>query len=76
MRILIGTGLNFGPAEYQNIGDIAMLQVALTRLAELWPDAEILVLTDSVTDLARFCPSAQPLSRYGAETWIDGGVIE
>jgi colanic acid/amylovoran biosynthesis protein len=75
MRILIGTGLNFGPAEYQNIGDIAMLQVAVTRLAELWPDSEILVLTDSVTDLAGFCPSAQPLSRYGAETWINDNIL-
>ena len=75
MRILIGTGLNAGPAEYQNIGDIAMLQVAVTRLAGLWPDAEILVLTDSPVALARFCPAAKPLSRYGAETWIGDRIL-
>ncbi len=75
MRILIGTGLNAGAAEYQNIGDVAMLQVAVARLAELWPNAEILVLTDSPADLARFCPAARPLSRYGAETWIGDQVL-
>jgi len=75
MRILVGTGLNQGAAEYQNIGDIAMLQVAVTRLAELWPDAEILVLTDSEAGLNRFCPRAKPLSRCGAETWLLDGVI-
>jgi colanic acid/amylovoran biosynthesis protein len=75
MRILVGTGLNQGTAEYQNIGDIAMLQVAVARLAELWPGAEILVLTDSEAGLARFCPQAKPLSRRGAETWVIDGVI-
>lgn len=75
MRILVGTGLNFGAAEYQNIGDVAMLQVAVERLAELWPDAEILVLTDSPAGLARFCPAARPLPREGAETWISNNVL-
>lgn len=75
MRILVGTGLNFGAAEYQNIGDVAMLQVAVSRLAELWPDAEILVLTDSAAGLARFCPAARPLPREGAETWISNNVL-
>jgi len=75
MRILVGTGLNQGSAEYQNIGDIAMLQVTVSRLAELWPEAEILVLTDSEKGLARFCPQAKPLSRVGAQTWLVDGVI-
>ena len=75
MRILVCTGLNDGTAEYQNIGDIAMLQVAVSRLAELWPGAEIVVLTDSDAGLARFCPQAKPLSRCGAETWVIDGVI-
>jgi len=75
MRILVGTGLNQGAAEYQNIGDIAMLQVAVGRLAELWPEAEILVLTDSEAGLNRFCPRAKPVSRCGAETWLLDGVI-
>lgn len=75
MRIIVATGLNQGAAEYQNIGDIAMLQVAVDRLAELWPDCEILVLTDSEVGLARFCPQAKALSRYGAETWTVDGVI-
>ena len=59
MRILVGTGLNQGTAEYQNIGDIAMLQVAVARVAELWPDAEILVLTDSERDLDSLLPASE-----------------
>lgn len=32
MRIIVATGLNAGTAEYQNMGDVAMLQVAVDRL--------------------------------------------
>lgn len=75
MRILVGTGLNYGAAEYQNIGDIAMLQVAVTRLSEQWPNAEILVFTESAAGLARFCPAAKPLARDGAEIWGSDRVL-
>jgi polysaccharide pyruvyl transferase WcaK-like protein len=75
MRILIGTGLNSGEAEYQNVGDIAMLQAAVARLSEFWPEAEIVVLTDSAAGLARFCPRAKPLSRTGAETWVSDRIL-
>ena len=63
MRILVATGLNAGAAEYKNLGDVAMLQVAVKRLQNLWPDAGVEVLTDSPADLARHCPGAQPISR-------------
>ncbi|WP_109484773.1 polysaccharide pyruvyl transferase family protein [Occallatibacter savannae] len=75
MRILVGTGLNQGEAEYKNFGDVAMLQVAVSRLAELWPDSDILVLTDSEDNLARFCPKAKACCRVGAVTWLSDGVI-
>jgi polysaccharide pyruvyl transferase WcaK-like protein len=75
MRILISTGLNSGEAEYRNIGDVAMLQAAVDRVSEFWPEAEILVLTDSPTDLVRFCPNARPLSRNGAKTWVGDHVL-
>lgn len=75
MRILVGTGLNSGEAEYRNVGDIAMLQVAVARLSELWPDAEIVVLTDSAAGLARFCPGAKPVSRNGAMTWVSDRIL-
>lgn len=34
------TSLNAGASEYQNIGDIAILQVAVAGLSELWSDAD------------------------------------
>lgn len=75
LRILVGTGLNEGDAEYQNLGDVAMLQVTVARLAELWPDAEICVLTDSAAGLTRFCPGASAVSRYGAVTWLGERIL-
>lgn len=75
MRILVATGLNEGDAEYRNFGDVAMLQVAVSRLVELWPESDVLVLTDSEANLSRFCPQAKPCSRIGATTWLSDGVI-
>jgi colanic acid/amylovoran biosynthesis protein len=63
MRILVATGLNSGAAEYKNVGDIAMLQMAVRRLLSLWPGAIIEVLTDSPADLSRHCPGAKAVSR-------------
>jgi colanic acid/amylovoran biosynthesis protein len=65
MRIIVITGLNSGSAEYRNLGDVAMLQVAVSRLLELWPDSSVAVLTDSPADLARYCPGAEALNRAG-----------
>lgn len=65
MRIIVATGLNEGAAEYQNMGDVAMLQAAVTRIRSAWPNAVIQVLTESPSNLARYCPGARPLSRAG-----------
>ena len=70
MRIVVATGLNTGAAEYQNMGDVAMLQVAVARLLRLWPNACIEVLTNSRSDLARYCPSAKPLPRASCTCWV------
>jgi colanic acid/amylovoran biosynthesis protein len=75
MRIVIATGLNSGQAEYMNMGDVAMLQAAVARLLNLWPDARIDVLTDSPSNLARYCPGASPLPREGCVCWIEDGVL-
>lgn len=63
MRILVSTGLNSGAAEYKNVGDIAMLQMAVKRLLSLWPNGSIEVLTDSPADLRIHCPGAKAVSR-------------
>ena len=57
IRVIVATGLNDGDAEYKNMGDVAMLQVAVARLLKLWPEARIEVLTDSPAGLARYCPA-------------------
>ena len=75
MRVIVATGLNTGAAEYKNMGDVAMLQVAVDRLLSLWPDAQIEVLTESPSNLARYCPGAKPLPRAGCECWVGDRVL-
>jgi polysaccharide pyruvyl transferase WcaK-like protein len=75
MRIIVATACNSGAAEYQNMGDVAMLQVAVARLSGLWPDARIEVLTDSPANLARYCPEAVPLSRAISKCWVGDRVL-
>lgn len=70
MRIVVDTALNSGSAEYSNMGDIAMLQVGVSRLQRLWPSARVEVLTESPTDLALFCPGTKALPRAGRDMWI------
>lgn len=73
-RVLVATGLNDGDKEYKNLGDVAMLQVAVGRLLAL-PQSRIAVLTDSPADLASFCPGAEPVPRLGARAWTDNRVL-
>jgi polysaccharide pyruvyl transferase WcaK-like protein len=70
VRVVVDTALNTGRAEYQNYGDIAMLQVAVDRLRKLWPSAIIEVITESDENLVKYCPTAKPLSRFGRDLWI------
>ena len=70
MRIVVDTALNTGPAEYANLGDVAMLQVGVKRLQELWRAARVDVLTESATNLGLFCPGANPLPRKGRDLWV------
>lgn len=57
MRILIE---NSG-YEMRNFGDIAMLQVAIFRLKEEFPDAELHVFTTQPGRLKMFCPDVIPV---------------
>ena len=75
MRIVVDTALNTGPAEYSNMGDVAMLQVAVRRLQRMWPSARIEVLTESEANLALFCPEAHPLPRAGRDLWMGDHAI-
>src|SRR5690242_7735861 len=55
----------------RNIGDMAMLQVAVARMAERWPDGRIDVLTDDPDGLRRLAPEATPVSATGRTVWLE-----
>lgn len=52
MRILI----DHGQHDHLNLGDNAMLQSCVSRLRAEWPDAEIMVVTNSPSLLQKYCP--------------------
>ena len=52
-----------------------MLQIAVDRLHDLFPNACIEVLTDSAENLARFCPAAKSLDNRGRAIWFANGVL-
>jgi len=58
--------------DFRNLGDTAMMQVAVLRLKELWPHAEIGVITVRPDLLARFCPSAVPIDVKARHAWLAG----
>jgi colanic acid/amylovoran biosynthesis protein len=59
-----GAGLRIlvEPSDYvlRNVGDAAMLQVAVRRLGELWPAARIQVFSSEPEKFPRFAPNAEP----------------
>lgn len=62
-----------------NLGDLAMLQVAICRLRAELPSAELRVFTQDADALAESCPGALPLSddarrEWYAEHFFLGGV--
>jgi polysaccharide pyruvyl transferase WcaK-like protein len=65
------------PSDYilRNVGDMAMMQIAIERLAALWPEAEIQVLTDDPYRLHELCPRAVPLSGEGRQFWLANNFL-
>lgn len=51
-----------GAYSLRNMGDVAMLQVAVSRIRRVHPGAEILVLTRRPDLLRRYCPATLPVS--------------
>ena len=66
MRVLVE------PSDYilRNIGDTAMMTIALERLSDLWPDARIQVLTDQPDQIPRPDRNVEPLSCIGRSLWF------
>jgi polysaccharide pyruvyl transferase WcaK-like protein len=52
-----------------NMGDVAMLQVAISRLRQLFPESTIQIFTTAPERLERYCPAVTPLSPTGREVW-------
>lgn len=75
MRIILETGLGKGAAEYGNMGDVSMLQVAVARLSGVFPEASLEVLTDSSANLSKFCPRAKALDNLGRKLWFGDGIL-
>jgi colanic acid/amylovoran biosynthesis protein len=68
MRVLIDPS----GQDLRNMGDVAMCQVAVTRIRELWPTATIQVLTDAPHRLAAYCPGVDPVLVEGRRAWCGG----
>jgi polysaccharide pyruvyl transferase WcaK-like protein len=58
----------------RNAGDAAMLEVAVTRLATLFPDAPILVLSDTPALVPRYRPNVVPIDTVGRRAWLNGNT--
>jgi polysaccharide pyruvyl transferase WcaK-like protein len=60
------------PGSYrcQNMGDVAMLQVAARRLTRVLPGAELAVFTGDDARLATHCPGARPVPSEGRAVWL------
>ena len=67
--------LDPGSYDFKNLGCVAVRQVAVRRLRELWPHARILVLTADPVGLARHCPDARPLLLSGHRSLLCDNLL-
>lgn len=71
MRILVENGAE----NLLNLGDVAMLQVAVARLRDLWPDSRIQVVTSRPDLLQKYCPGTEPLPAHGHYLWLSSRIL-
>jgi polysaccharide pyruvyl transferase WcaK-like protein len=67
MRILLDQAVY----DQRNKGNVSLLQSAIYRLTELWPDAEIFVLTEAPHLLKLYCPTVQPVSVHPGQSYLE-----
>src|ERR1700687_6132758 len=58
-----------------NMGDVAMLQVAVHRLRGIWPRARILAITSDPETLQFYCPDVEPVFQSMRELWFNSPPI-
>lgn len=56
--------------DHQNMGDLAMLQASLRRMAAIWPAASLCVMTQNPGRLGDYCSAATPVSCEGRRQWF------
>src|SRR5687767_6807933 len=61
------------PSDYviRNTGDTAMLQIALERLAQLFPSGRIQVFSDDPACFPFRHPNVEPISTEGRRQWFN-----
>jgi colanic acid/amylovoran biosynthesis protein len=74
-----GSGLSvlIEPSDYvlRNAGDMAMMRVATTRLATMWPSADIRVLSDVPHELSLMWPNVTALDASGRRSWLRTSLL-
>jgi polysaccharide pyruvyl transferase WcaK-like protein len=59
-----------GAYTMRNMGDVAMLQVCVTRLRKYFPGCVVSVVTSSPEHLEKFCPGARAIHPIGRNMWF------
>jgi polysaccharide pyruvyl transferase WcaK-like protein len=59
----------------QNVGDLAMLTVAVSRLGELWPSASIQVITNAPRLVARHCGAVETVPVRGRRLLLEEQLL-
>jgi colanic acid/amylovoran biosynthesis protein len=59
----------------QNVGDLAMLTVAVSRLRELWPSATIQVITNAPALVARHCGMVETVPVRGRRLLLEARLL-
>ncbi len=67
----------FDPGTYNclNLGDVAMLQVAVLRLRRMVPGAKLTVISDAPEALKRHCPGCETVRADARRIWFDDSVV-
>jgi polysaccharide pyruvyl transferase WcaK-like protein len=58
-----------------NMGDLAMLDVTVTRFRARWPGARIGVMTDAPELLRAYFPGVDPIVPWGSSVWSAAGPL-
>jgi colanic acid/amylovoran biosynthesis protein len=57
--------------DLRNKGNVAMLQTAVNRIGNFWPQATLDVITSAPYLLRLYCPNARPISPTGEDYWLE-----